>query len=396
MKKNRSIAVIIVLIFIAVSCSREQIKPLNVKRNFSGSLWIVRNAIATEDKVDDLLEMIEGSDVKNLFVQVRGRGDAYYNSGIEPKGFDVEKDFDPLSYIISRTRNTDIRIHAWVNVSFVMNAADYPGNPEHILRKHPEWVTYDYKGRPMTDYSVKELEENLAEGFFLDPAIPGVKQYTCSVIQDILDHYDVDGIHLDYIRYPYSGYNTYHKKLMSDFGYNPIAREIFAKKYGFDPITIDREKDSKNKQLFDQFRSDQLTEIVSSIHRIVKQKDPSITVSAAVMPRYDIGRKVYFQDWTSWLDMGYLDLVCVMSYTGSSKTYAEYLDYAVKTGNINRIFMGIMVKEKTSMDTIAEQVKASYNAGMRGYILFSFEHNGDYIERISKIIEYNRYVFMLY
>lgn len=395
MKRNPLIITIISALLLVSSCSRENIQPLNVKRNFSGSLWIVRNSISTPGKIDDLIDIIRDSDIKNIFVQVRGRGDAYYNSSIEPRGFDVKEDFDPLEYLIKKTRNTDIRIHAWVNISFVMNAKDYPGPANHVLTKHPEWVTCDYTGRPMTEYTQKELEDNLLEGFFLDPAIPEVKQYCYDIIRDIISKYDIDGVHLDYIRYPYSGYNTHYKKFMSEFGYNPASRKIFKKKYGFDPLSINREKESKAKILFDRFRTDQVTEIVRNIHYIVKQKNNSLTVSAAVMPRYDYGKKAYFQDWPLWLNRGYIDLACVMSYTENPATYAEYIDYAVKTGSRDRIFMGVMIRKKTSVKTIMDEITAAYNSGARGYILFSFDHNEDYIDRISRVIEYSRYVQML-
>lgn len=395
-RKISTVALIPLFTLLMLSCSREQVKPINVKRNFSGSLWIVRNSIATPAQIDRLLEMIEGSDMRNLFVQVRGRGDAYYRSAIEPIGFDVKKGFDPLEYLIRKTRDTDIRIHAWVNVSFVMNAKDYPGDPEHILSKHPDWITCDYEGRPMTEYSENELTENLLEGYFVDPAVPEVKQHIYSVIRDILSSYDVDGIHLDYVRYPYSGYNTYYKKYLSDFGYSPAARKIFRKKYGIDPVRINRKKESRAKNAFDQFRREQVTEIVRVTHDIVKQKDKSIIMSAASMPRYDWGRKVYFQDWPMWLSKGYLDLACVMSYTDSMETYNSYLDYAKSTGSIERIFMGVMVKENTGISTIMDELSAAYNSGARGYILFSFEHDEKNIEDISRVIDYKRYVFKLY
>lgn len=395
-RKISATAFILFFPLLLLSCSREQVRPLNVKRNFSGSIWIVRNSIATPALIDDLLETVGDSDIRNLFVQVRGRGDAYYNSSIEPRGFDVKNGFDPLSYIIMKTRNTDIRIHAWVNISFVMNAKDYPGDPEHILALHPDWITCDHTGRPMTDYSDKELGENLLEGYFVDPALPGVKQHIYSIIRDIINVYDIDGIHLDYVRYPYSGYNTYYKRYMSDFGYNPVARKIFKKKYGVDPLKINRKKQSRAKDAFDRFRTEQVTEIVRNVKTIVKQKDKSIIMSAASMPRYDYGRKVYFQDWPQWLNKGYIDLACVMSYTDSIETYNSYINYAQATGNIDKIFMGVMVKDGTGINIIMDEVSAAYNSGARGYILFSFNHNEKYIDNISRVIDYSRYVFKLY
>lgn len=375
------------------SCSREYIHTLSVKRNFSGALWIVRDNISTPQKIDKLLDLLKDTDIKHIFVQIRGRGDSYYNSDFEPSGSDVPEGFDPLKYLLEKASTTDIRIHAWVNVSFVLNPNNYPPNSKHILHKHPEWITYDFSGKPLTEYSQKELNENLIEGYFLDPAIPGVKEYIVAIVNDILSKYPVDGVHLDFIRYPYSGYSSYSKKYLSDFGYNPIAREIFKKEYGIDPITIDRYIDSDEKELFDKFRRDQITDIVRRINVAVKSKDKNLIFSAAVMPRYDWGKKVYFQDWPKWLDENIIDLACVMSYSQNIDSFKDYIQYANYTKNNNKILMGISIKKNTDIKNALEQIGLSYQNGMRGYILFSFHHDKDFIENLDELIEYNRSVY---
>ncbi len=390
----KRIILILSLCFIPFSCNREYIKPVSVKRNFSGALWIVRHNISSPKKIDKLLDLIKDTNIKHLFVQVRGRGDSYYNSEFEPKAFDVPAGFDPLKYLLKKTAKTDIKIHAWINVSFVLNAEDYPPKGTHILSLHPEWITYDHSGRPMTEYSKKELEQNLAEGYFLDPAIPEVKDYIENIVCDVLSKYPVDGIHLDYIRYPYSGYYSYGKKYLSDFGYNPVARKIFKNLHGIDPVNIDRFKDSPEKQLFDKFRSDQITEIVKRIHKDVKSLNENLILSTAVMPRYDWGKKVYFQDWTNWLDNGYIDFACVMSYSDGPSGFKDYVKYANSTRHNNKIFMGISVKKNTALKNAVKQIDLSYENGMRGFSIFSFNHDKDFIDNLNALIEYNRNIYM--
>lgn len=379
--------------FALYACSREYIKPISVKRNFSGALWIVRHNISTPEKIDRLYSIIQNTGIKHIFVQVRGRGDSYYKSGLEPLAKDIPGDFDPLKYLIEKTRKSDIKIHAWINVFFVMNPGDYPPGNNHLLARNPEWLTCDYKGRPMTDYSIKELEDNLLEGYFVDPAIPEYRKFMAEVINDILNKYPVDGIHLDYIRYPYSGYNSYKKKYLSDFGYNPQARKIFKKKYGIDPLSINRFGNSRAKKLFDKFRSEQVSETVKTIHDVVKNRNKNLILSAAVMPRYDLGKKVYFQEWPLWLKDNYIDMVCIMSYTASSNNFKNFIKYAEGINNNDRIFMGIRVWDKTTLKTASEQINISYLSGMRGYIIFSFRHNGDFIKKLDELIDYDRNIY---
>jgi len=387
------IIVIVALCFIQFSCSREYIKPVSVKRNFSGALWIVRHNIATPDKIDTLFDLIKDTNIKHLFVQVRGRGDSYYDSEFEPKALEIPDDFDPLKYLIEKTAKSDIKIHAWINVGLVLTSEKYPLDEKHILSLHPDWITYDHSGRAMTEYSKKELDSNLLEGYFIDPAIPEVKDYIAGLVKDILSKYPVDGIHLDFIRYPYSGYNSYAGKYFSDFGYNPIAREIFKKQSGIDPADIDRFKNSPEKELFDKFRRDQITDIVKKISSVVKSKDENLILSTAVMPRFDRGKKFYFQDWPEWLNQRYIDIACIMSYSSSFSGFQEYIKHANNAGNNNRIFMGIIVNKNTKVKNALKQIDLSYQNGMRGFVIFSFNHNKNFIESLDELIEYNRSIY---
>ncbi len=379
-------------LLILSACARD-IKPLEVNRGFYGALWVVRDSIATPSKVRDLVDIIEDSEITQVFVQVRGRGDAYYSSDIEPSGKGVKKGFDPLAYLIEKTSSLNVRIHAWVNVSYVLDIEDYPPTEGHVVARYPKWITYDHEGRPITEYTRKEMQDNLVEGIFLDPGLPEVREYTASVVRDIVTRYRVDGVHLDFIRYPYSGYNAYYKKDLSDFGYNPGAVKLFINRYGYDPTSRRRGGDKSEMENFDEFRRENVTDMVRRIRSAVKSVDPELVLSAAVMPRYSAGRKVYFQDWPAWLDEGIIDMACVMSYTGSMAEYEEFIEAARSTGRSRRIIMGVRVKEATELKTVIRQISAAYSAGMRGYIIFSFEHDENMLENIVELIKYRRDVY---
>jgi len=88
-----------------------------------------------------------------------------------------------------------VEVHAW----FVMQrlATSTSLNPQHVLSLHPEYVMTDDSG-------------NTGGTLYLDPGHPGAVEWNVAVIQDCLSNYDIDGINLDYIRYPGStwGYNA--------------------------------------------------------------------------------------------------------------------------------------------------------------------------------------------
>jgi uncharacterized lipoprotein YddW (UPF0748 family) len=351
-------------------------------------MWVHRDQIVSPEKIDELIEFVKKSDIRTLLVQVRGRGDAFYNSKYEYAAEGVQKDFDPLKYIIDKTANTDIAVHAWVNMFYCLDKDKYPPSPDHIVAKRPEWVTFDYAGRSIIDYSEGELKEKLVEGIFNDPGIPEVREYLAKIVADILDKYNVKGIHLDYIRYPYSGHSSFYKAYLSDFGYNKISNEIFTKKYKINPFDIDRIQVSAEKTIFDDYRRANINDLVMRINKVVKSKSKQLILSAAVMPRYEIGRDVYFQDWPSWLEQGILDIACVMSYSGSVDKFEQYVNYSLKLAKNDKILLGMWVKDTVPLAVTVEQIRMTYDMGLKGFCLFSFRHTEASILNLNKKLLY--------
>jgi len=80
-------------------------------------MWVVRDHIISKEKIDTVLEFAKKNNYNHLFVQIRGRGDAYYKSQLVPRSHLLTKtDFDPLAYILIKGHETNIKIHAWFNV----------------------------------------------------------------------------------------------------------------------------------------------------------------------------------------------------------------------------------------------------------------------------------------
>ena len=154
-----------------------------------------------------------------LLVQVRGRGDAYYTSELEPRAAELVRQpasFDPLATVIDDAHQAGLRVHAWMNLNLVSSAAELPSARDHIIYRHPEWLMVP-----------REIAQDLRT---LDPAQPRVRRQAgavgaCAagqargalcrrrssrsaanhieaVVADVARRYAVDGVHLDYVRYP--------------------------------------------------------------------------------------------------------------------------------------------------------------------------------------------------
>ena len=152
--------------------------------------------------------------MNTLFVQVRGRGDAFYRSELAPRSPLLERqprDFDPLRRLLERARLRGLSVHAWVNVLLTAHFGQ-PLPRGHVLEKHPEWamVPKSVSTAGLVAAGARRLEliaaagrsEGDVEGYYLSPSIPAVADHLERVVRELVRAYTVDGLHLDFIRYP--------------------------------------------------------------------------------------------------------------------------------------------------------------------------------------------------
>ena len=98
------------------------------------ALWIVRDDMVSKELIDAAISFSVDRKFTDVFVQIRGRGDAYYNSNLVPRANLISKtDFDPLAYIINKTKSLDLKIHAWLNVYYLWSSPEKPKHKDHLL-----------------------------------------------------------------------------------------------------------------------------------------------------------------------------------------------------------------------------------------------------------------------
>jgi uncharacterized lipoprotein YddW (UPF0748 family) len=257
-------------------------------------------------EVDQLVEDTLAANCNAIFLQVRRRADSYYLKTLEAPAQDpaYSPDFDALRYLTGRARARGIEVHAWFVVYPVWNAsAGLPSNPEHLYYKHGRAA----RGRDMW----MSVSSRGAVGWSLDPGHPDAQDYLVKVITDPLRHYDVDGIHLDYIRYAEE----------ADYGWNPVSVERFRRLRNPEL----RGAPAAGDAAWAEFRREQVTALVRRIYLRAHEMKPEVKVSASVIswgrgpaddeewkttPAY---RRV-FQDWRAWMEEGILDLAVPMHY----------------------------------------------------------------------------------
>lgn len=149
-----------------------------------------------------ILDHNKATGMNAAFFQVRSQSDAMYPSELEPwsyyltntQGSAPAPAWDPLQFAVDESRKRGMEFHAWINpyravanTATESNPAQYAAN--HVSRTHPEWM--------LTVGTVK----------ILNPGLAAVRDYVTNVIMDIVDRYDVDGIHFDDYFYPSGAIN---------------------------------------------------------------------------------------------------------------------------------------------------------------------------------------------
>ncbi len=318
------------------------------------AVWVPIWDIASPEKIDELVADAKKNKINQILLQVRYRGDALYQPNREDKTYPnlehqsyvlKDSDFDPLEYLIQRTEKTKIEVYAWITVYIVTPHDLEKLQLDHIYFTRPEWITTDFAGQKMPN--------NILEGAYLDPGIPQVQNYLFNIIMDIISNYDIDGVHLDYIRYP-----------DMQFGYNEIAREKFK-----------TEVQNQNAESWKNWKEEQINNFLKEISFEIKLISPKTKLTAAVLPNAEIAKNRYSQNWAKWLKKGYVDAVYLMAYTESDLFLNELLENASKQRMNKKIIVGLKAwsdNGKYSATQINDKIKIVKKKRFAGYALFSY------------------------
>ena len=346
------------------------------------ALWIVRDHIITKSSIDEILNFAEINNYNSLFVQIRGRGDAYYSSKLVPRTHLLQKtSFDPLDYILKQSKGKNIKIHAWLNVYYLWSSPDNPIQNDHLLLNHPEWL--DTKSPDMMNVSemldlMKKNKSANGEGFYLAPTHPEVDAHLQNIITELLQNYQLDGIHFDYIRFHASGW-----------GMNPVGLKIFLNYSsgmpGIPSIPL------QDKPSFSNFKKNAITRFLKKASMRIRAYQPNCIISAAVKPNMELAHKTFFQEWDVWLDKGYIDWAVPMNYTRNNKIFNNNILSILNTLKpefVDNVIMGIGIYNQ-NYDLAGMKIQETKKYKFGGVSIFSytvFKNDFKYAKNLKKYI----------
>lgn len=170
-------------------------------------VWVHGTQLKTPAETDAVVAKIHRANLNAAFVLVwYWGGQAYFQNSLCPMGEGVQPGYDPLQYMIEQCHKRSIQVHAWFVTGSYGSATI-----RNVLDKHPDWAVQDGAG-----------------GFWYDFSKPEVRRFESDLMIGCLRKYDLDGLHLDYIRYgPHECFCDY-------------CQTTFARRYGFAALTPER------------------------------------------------------------------------------------------------------------------------------------------------------------
>jgi len=242
--------------------------------------------------------------------------------------------------------------------------------------KRPEYL------RRLSEHA--RARSDRVEGLFLSPLHKGSVEHTTKVIGDIAGRYDVDGIHLDYIRFPNDEFD-YSAAALDEFrsfvlsNVSRAERREYAKRANGRPLFYTE----MFPQRWQEFRRARLTELLVRIRATVKARRPRATLSAAVFPDATDATTRRFQDWGGWLAGGLIDVVCPMAYTSDPSTFRAQIANVEQLAGSRSVWAGIGAYQLSESATI-QNIRAARQLGVEGIILFSYDNlNSNYVETVA-------------
>jgi uncharacterized lipoprotein YddW (UPF0748 family) len=266
------------------------------------SCWPSKPGLPVAQQKAELIAILDRAAVLKMnavIFQVRPACDALYDSKIEPwseylngeQGRAPSPYYDPLSFAITEAHRRGLELHAWFNPFRARHFQKVSPAfaPNHISRTHPELV------------------RSYAKYLWLDPGEPAVRDYSRRVVMDVLQRYDVDGIHFDDYFYPYHESNSQ--------GDIPFPDDASWKKYGASSGLSRGDWRRRNVDVF-----------MEQMYRAIKAEKPRVKFGISPFgiwrPKnppsisgFDAYEEIYC-DSRKWLREGWCDYIAPQLYWG--------------------------------------------------------------------------------
>jgi uncharacterized lipoprotein YddW (UPF0748 family) len=282
-------------------------------------------------------------------VNVAGAGFAYYQSKVLPQSSVLQDYGDQLAACVQAAHAKGLRVHAWL----LCFSTERATSERLEIFEQRGWLL-DLPGSKSSQW--------------MDPAVPEVRDYLVKAVQEMAVNYDVDGIHLDFVRYP--DFNS---------SLSEISRKRFEQESGLRVASwpADVKPGGVRHTQFAGWRVNHISRFVNSARRTLKRDAPGKLLTAAVFGKYPSCLAAVAQDWESWLNINMVDYVTPMNYTENLESFNGWLNEQSRNRSQRlRVVPGIGVTANESRLNPAEvidQINAVRQSGCPGFALFDLD-----------------------
>ena len=309
-----------------------------------------------EKQKEALLKIFDDIERKNLntiYFQVRSNGTVLFKSSYDPFSpyitgkVDLMGSYDPLEFAVVEAHKRGLEIHAWINAMHCFNTSDLTilEHPKHVSNKHPYWV-------------YKKEEENGTASLWLNPGLPEVRNYLIDLIDELVQNYDINGVQLDFIRYP--------KEPIDDFDSYSI--------YG-------------NGRSINDWRRESINTFVNDLNVRIKTTKPLIKLGATPIGIYKNlpnargleGYNDVFQDSREWLASGAIDYAVPQIYWNikDNPRYQDLVEDWNYYSHGKNVIIGIAAYKQSVAKELDEEIKIARSSNSAGVAFFRYSHIED-------------------
>ncbi|MDJ0729383.1 MAG: family 10 glycosylhydrolase [Crocosphaera sp.] len=323
-------------------------------------VWLTTNDTETlldQPKLEEAIAQLSRLNFNTVYPVVWNSGYTLYPSAIAekkgiqpfvPKGFQGQ---DPLTDLIAKAHNQGLLVLPWFEFGFMA-----PPSSE-LAKKHPQWLTQKRDGTKTTISAAGEV-------VWLNPFRPEVQKFITSLVLEVMDLYDVDGIQFDD-----------HLSLPSELGYDQYTINLYKQETEKDPPFNPKD------EAWLKWRADKLTAYVSQLNQAIKAKKSNAIFSVSPNP-YDTAYRGHLQDWLTWVRQNIIDEVVIQVYRPDLASFIKQLEKPEIKEIRQKIPTGIGIltglrNRQIEMEFIQEKVLAAKQHGL-GVSFFFYDSLWNY------------------
>lgn len=348
-------------------------------------VWI-RPACKTREDVVYVVSKLSDAGFNNIFLETYYHGMTIFPSKtMEKYGFVTENpqfgNLDVLKVFIEEAHKRNMKVHAWFETFYVGNKRP-ESNKKSILAVSPSWANLTKKEYDSDKPVPCSTEHN---GYFLDPANPEVQTFLLQLACEMIYDYQIDGINMDYIRFPQSSIPRTAGSDSNSWGYTCFARNDFKSIYGVDPVAIDPTDNCW--QAWNDYRRGKVTNFVRRLSKICRSN--KITLTAVIFPNKYSALENKHQDWEVWTSNDYIDGFTPLFLTCDPATAADMMKEVIRYKNRKtNLYAGLFTAFMNGSESdLVRQIHESRKLHVDGFSIFDYAHLQDkYINTLKESI----------